>query len=402
MSKNVNWVGINNLLKIMSELGIKQKDLECKGAPNISQLITGKKAITEKVSAPALVNRLKEIELMKGKLEYEISEDLLLGKINIITNDLIKKLDSDKEISIQRLLDIDKTLRGLNNDDSIKFLKEVIQILNKNYCENAALLMKYSIELLKLEVDFNTKMQTNKILMSAYSWLNKLDEIILTAESIEQDLDLCKDKETKRVCYINISRAYYNKGKYDECLYYLKKLKFLGKGNEFFIWTLESAIFSKKKDFEKAERIYFKILEKAKKEINNDYIVDCQSNLACLYDEMGLMGKAKENIDYALESITGGTLKIFKFNAYFNAFLIYDKIETGDMIETENFCLKAFELAIQLKLTYKVEMLFDKAFNRYFARRQYSEIRKMINQVNQINVKSEILLKLIPNECDIM
>lgn len=398
MSKNVNFIGARNLRKIRVDLGLAQRELECEHAQNLSHLENGVKAITEDKSAPALIEKIKEVMNERGlTLPYEVTIDLLLGKSNIITNDILKRLKAKKTITLKMIEEIDNCLKDLPCEEAIIFLSDVTHILNNYEPANANTLKKYSLQLLKLDVDWDIKVRGNRTLITAYSWLNKHDEIINIAETIEQNIDRCKDKEVKVSCYRNIARAYYCVGNDNRCMDYLKKLKLLGKGNEFFTLTLESAIFAKRRDFNRAERIYFKILDKAESTCNSDYIVESCSNLAGMYDEMGLKDKAREYLNRAIESIRVSTQKIFIFNTYYNGFVIYNKYFNDEVQEIEVFLQKSFSLAVELNLKHKVNKLFDIAFNMYFESNNLNKIADMLEQIDEINIKSEILLKVMKN-----
>lgn len=389
---NINLIGAKNLRKIRRDLGLKQRELECENAQNISQLETGVKAITEDISAPALFQRITQIMKERGlTLPYEVTIDLLLGTTNIITNDLLKRLKAARIVSLKMVQEIDDTLKDLSKEDSISFLNDTILILGENDCANAELIMKYSLKFLKLDSD----LKAYKWLINAYSWLNKHEDVVNIAKIIEEDIDRCKDKEIKYSCYRNIARALYYEEKDDECLYYLKKLKLLGKDSEFFYLTLESAIFRRRGNNERAEKVYLKILDKAILKNENDYIVDSISNLSGLYEEMGLIEKAREYANKAISSIRVSTERTFIFNAYYNAFEVYIKHFSNEIEEIEQFLCKALPLAIEMNLTQWVDKLFEKSFNMYFEKGEYNKISNILKQVNTINIKSEILEKLI-------
>lgn len=389
---NINLIGAKNLRKIRRDLGLKQRELECENAQNISQLETGVKAITEDISAPALFERITQIMKERGlTLPYEVTIDLLLGTTNIITNDLLKRLKAARIISLKMVQEIDDTLKDLSKEDSISFLNDAILILGENDCVNAELIMKYSLKFLKLDSD----LKAYKWLINSYSWLNKHEDVVNIAKTIEEDIDRCKDKEIKYSCYRNISRALYYEEKDDECLHYLKKLKLLGKDSEFFYLTLESAIFRRRGNNERAEKVYLKILDKATLKNENDYIVDSISNLSGLYEEMGSIEKAREYANKAISSIRVSTERTFIFNAYYNAFEVYIKHFSNEIEEIEQFLFKALPLAIEMNLTQWVDKLFEKSFNMYFEKGEYNKISNILKQVNTINIKSEILEKLI-------
>lgn len=397
MSKNVNWVGIQNLKVIIRDLGIRQKELTCDGVHNISQVLTGKKAITEKVSAPALVERIYKIANEKGIiLPYDVTVGLLRGETNIIQDDIIKNLSSVSSISTKLIDDVDNNLKNLSNKESIEFLNQVIGILNKNACANAKLMRKYSLKLLRLDLSYENTIHAYRTLIKAYSYLRKYDDVISVAENIEDLIERCTDKEAKISFYRNIGVAYYKEKRYEESTEYFKKLKPLEKGDEFFYLTLECAIRTMKEDFKKAENLCFRILDLAKTRVNNDYTVDGYSKLADLYNRMELKDKAKEYVDYALDNISCGTSKVFRFNAYFNAFEIYNELGE-DRNKIEEIFLKAYPLAIELNYLDKIEMLFETAFNMYFEQKEYTQISNMLKQVKHINIKSEILEKTMRN-----
>lgn len=392
---SVNLTGAKNLRKIRVDLGLAQRELECENAQNISQLETGGKAITEDVSAPALVQKIKQVMKEKGlSLPYEVTIDLLLGKFNIITDDILKKLKAAKTITTDIIFDIDINIKELSNDDSIEFINQVIDILNEDSCKNAELMRKYALKLLKLDLDFDNRIQANRTLIKAYSWLRKYDDVIATAENIEDDIEKCKDKEAKISLYTNIAVAYYQEKRYDESLQYLRKLKVIDKNNEFFYLSLESAILAMKGDLKRAEKSCFNLLNIAKNKVNNDYVVESYSKLSDVYNKMNLKDKAKEYVDYALESINCGTLRVHRFNAYFNAYEIYNELNE-DRNKIEELFLKAYPLAIELNYINKLELLFENAFDRYFEERKYNDIANILKQAKGLKIKSEILEKVM-------
>lgn len=395
---SVNLIGAKNLRKIRRDLKLKQRELECENAQNVSHLENGVKAITEDVSAPALVEKINQVMKERGlSLPYEVTVDLLLGKANIITNDLLKRLKAARIITLKMIEEINDTLKDLAKEERVSFLSDVIDILGENDCANAELIKDYSLKFLKLDSDWNIKIKVYKWLITADSWLNKHDDVINTSKSIEEEIDRCKDKDIKCACYKNIARSYYCEDKDDECLYYLKKLELLGKDNEFFYLTLKSNVFRRRGNNEKAENVYLKLLNKAEEKNDSDYIVDTSSNLSGLYDDMGLKEKAREYANKAIDGIRVSTKKTFIFNAYYNAFVIYSEHFKEENSIIEEYLLKAFKLAIELKLTHRVTKLFERAFNMYFEQKKFNEITNLLNQVEEINIKSDIFKKLMQN-----
>lgn len=399
MSKNVNWVGIKNLEKIIKKLGIKAKELECVGVSNISQLLTGVKAITKKVSAPALVKRIYEIADEKGiDIGFEVSVDLLLGRINIISNDILKELEKEvtnNNVSINTINSINNNLKGLCNDDAIEFLNDTIQVFNNNIYANAEFIEKYAKKLLRLKLNLNQKMKAYQELIRAYRGLRKYKEIIYVAETIEEDLQICKDKDIKISCYYNIAFAYYKEKKLEECMPYYKKLKHFGEIDEFFYFTLESNIFASKKEFDRAEKGYMNVLEKAKEKCNNDYIVDSCANLAALYDEMKLNDKAKESLENAVNSINCATSKLSKSNAYYIAFKIYAKCYSDEIEKIEEFFYKALTPIIEVNDLSKLNVLVEVMFNKYFEINSYDKVIETSDKIKGLNINSDILFKVI-------
>lgn len=399
MSKNVNWVGIKNLEKIIRKLGIKAKELECVGVSNISQLLTGAKAITEKVSAPALVEKIKQISHEKGiDIGFEVNVDLLLGRINIITSDILKDLEKEvitNTISEDTVNSINNNLKELSNDDAISFLNDTIQVFNNNIYLNAEFIEKYAKKLLRLKLNFNQKMKAYQELIRAYRGLRKYNEIIYTAETIEEDLQICKDKDIKISCYYNIAFAYYKEKRFEECMPYYKKLKNFGEVDEFFYFTLESNRFASKKEFDKAEKGYMNVLKKAKAQYNNDYIVDSCANLAALYDEMKLNDKAKKSLEDAVNSINCSTSKLSKCNTYYIAFKIYVKCYPDEFNMIEEFFNKALMSVIDVNDLGKLNIIVEIMFNKYFEINAYDKVIETSNKIKGLKINSEILFRVI-------
>lgn len=405
MSKNVNYVGAKNLRKLRNLLGVKQYELECEGAPNISQLETGAIAITKDVSAPALKRKIIEISEEKGiTLPDDIKLNLfslLLGKINIITNDILKKVDGEKVISKKSIKDIDDSIKDLSYEDIRAFLNDLIQILSEKdmYVKaNAKATKKYANKFLQLNLDNDYKIRAYRQLIRAHLGLRDYEEVVDIADLIENELEICKNKEDQCSCYNNIALACHKEGKLDESAYYFKKAKQLGKGDDFFILTLESARDMKKKKFKEAEKGYLNILNKAKNEDNNDYIVESLSNLADVYYEDNIKEKSKESIDEALNSIICGTSKVFRANAYFNAFNIYNKFFSEDIEKIEEFFWAAFQLLIDTNHSERLNDLLEKAIDRYLQSNEYEKIYLIIDSLKGVkDVSSDPLLKIIEN-----
>lgn len=397
ISKNVNFLGIKNLQKIINKLGIKAKELECEGVSNISQLLTGAKAITEKVSAPALVKKINEIiEEKQIDLEFDVTIDLLLGKINIITNDLLNDLEKeakDSKISSSTISDIDNNIKELPNEKAIEFLFDVIQILYYDDFGNAHLVRKYALKLLNLKLDFDNRMKAYKDLIISYRCLKKYDDIVYVAESIEDELNNCRNKSIKSSCYTNIAFAYYKEGKSKESICYYKKLKQLGKNNnELLYLTQEADLYATENDFKKAEKMYMNVISKASIKGDYNYIVNSYSNIADIYRERDLLDEAKQYINKAIDKINCGVINIFKLNVYYNAFLIYNEFEV-----LEELFYKALPLAIELKNLEKINFLIHHMFNEYLKNKEYNKIFNIIEQTKGLGINPDILVEVIEN-----
>lgn len=402
MSRNVNRVGAKNLRKIRSLLAVKQYELECEGAPNISQLETGAIAITKDVSAPALEKKIIEVAERKGiTLPDDIKSNLfnlLLGTENIITNDILEKVSKEKNISLESMKDIDSSLKDLSIKDLRGFLKDLMQILSKKdiYVKiNAKATKKYANKFLQLNLDNDTRIKVYRQLIRAYLGLRNYEEVADIAESIECDIDMCSNKEDKCSCYSNIAFAYQQLDNLNERVKYLKKLKQLGKYDEFFYLSLNSDRHLLNNNFKEAEIGYLNILSKAKSQLNNDYIVDSHSSLANVYNEMGLEDKAKEYINKALININCGTSRVYRLNAYYTAFNIYNKFFHENIENVEEFFWNAFPFAIELNNLKKLNKIVDKMVDRYLELNQQEKIYKIASKLKGIDINPDILLKII-------
>lgn len=401
-SKNVNRVGAKNLRKLRNMLGVRQRDLECEGVPNVSQLETAAIAITDDVSAPALEKKIIEVASEKGIiLPDDIKSNLiniLLGKENIITNDILKKVNKEKDISLESIQDIDSIIQDLSIKELQDFFKDLIQVLSKKdmYVKiNAKSTKKYVNKFLQLNLDNNTKIKAYRQLIRAYLGLRNYEEVVDIAESIEYDIDICSDKDDKCSCYSNIAFAYQELDNLNGSLKYSKKLKELGKYDEFFYLSLESDRYLLNNDFKEAEIGYLNILSKAKIKMNNDYIVDGYSSLAKVYTEMNFQDRAKENINEALKNITCGTSRVYKLNAYYTAFTIYDKYFDDNIEKIESFFWSAFYLAIELNNLKKLNNMVDKIVDRYLNLNKDNKIYEITSKLNGIKINPDILLKII-------
>lgn len=328
-------------------------------------------------------------------LPYEVTIGLLIGETNLVTSDILKRLKAAKVVTLKMVEEIDNTSKDLKDNDIVDFLVDVVETLKEKGSKCATLIIKYCLKLIKYDMDYDNKVQTYRALIAGYSWSEKYDDVVYIAESMEVEIDRVKDKTTKVSCYANIANAYYKQEKYDECLYYLKKLKLLGKDNEFFYLTLECNVLVKKGQFEKAEKAYFKILNKAIEKSDNDYTVDGYSNISALYDDMKLKNKAKEYVNKAIDNIRVSTSKIFIFNTYYNAYMIYTNYFNDEVEKIEEFFSKAFPLAIELNYNERITKLLERAFNIYFDKGEYTKIKDMLGQIEEVNIKSKMLLKLM-------
>lgn len=394
MSTNSKFTAARNLRKIRKDIKARQKDLECLGIKNISELETGVKRITETV-APLLVSRINSIiEEKKLDIGYIVTEKILLGEVNIITDDILKRLREEvkKYISETTIKDIDGNIKGLNNDEAISFLLDVLSILCEDTFLNAKLIKKYSLKLLNLDLNVEIKAKAYVYKIVGHYSMEEFEEIVDLSQAIDECIDLCNDERTKVAYYSNVAMAYYKENLSEESMGFYKKLKVLGENkDEFFYLTLQADLLASNNKFNKAETMYFSILNKAQKKCNNGYIVNCYSNLADLYRRRNLLEESREFIQYALNKINSSVSDVFKFNVYFNAFLIYK----DTLSKQEEFVYKAIPLGTKLNNIEQIKFLIDYMINKYIEVGASEKIYELLDLVGDTEIKAPLVKKIL-------
>lgn len=396
MRKNVDLTAGRNFKKIRKDLGILQDDLRIEGViQNISELETGAKNVSDKVGL-AILERIHQIAKEKNfTFDYDVTLDVLQGKTNIVTNDILKRLR--KGINDKLLREIDNDLNKMTNDEAVKFILDVENVLcerAEKIKENSIFINQYASKLLNYELEIDIRAKAYAYIVLSYCSLKKFKEAADMAKIAENVIELSQMEKTKASYYSNMANAYYRIYKYQESLSFLKKLKNLGVYvDELFYFTLEADILAMKNKFKRAEKGYLNVLAKAEKKGDINYSVNSYSNLADVYRKTNLTDQAKIYIEKALIKINFRTDGIFKLNAYYNAMLIYNE----DLEKVEELFWKALPIAINLNDIEKVNSLIKIMLDEYMQNKMYDKICKVVDTVKGMDVNSDIFGEIIKN-----
>lgn len=375
-----------NLRKVRIDHKITQTELGCKNIERyvINKIEKGKQEMNQK-QAMILANRFIEILKIKG-LEplYPINADILLGKKSIMIDELIIQLKNN----IDNSSDIDNALKSMDNDESIKFLKKIINVLIEEISSNGDRVKEYCHKLLNLNIDRETKIITYNNLIKACHSLGQFKEAIVFAKFINDEIENIIDDKVKVSFYSNVAKSFLKEEKYNECLLFIDKGKLYNKDEEedLIFLTLEADAYSMLREFKNAEKGYLNVINKSNKTGNYNYSINAYSNIADIYRKNCDLEVAKRYINIAIEELGKFEVNtIFKLNVYFNYLLI--SIVESNIDDIERYSDISLQLAIKTNNTQKQNRIILELVEFYIKNNMEQKINKLIKNISKYNMK---------------
>lgn len=383
------------LKKIRKDLGLKQKDLTCDGIKNISRLESGEMEISP-TNALVLCEKIRyEMKVRGLHLDYDVTVDLILGKTNIITDELIQKLKYDNDTE-GVLKEIHATSYKLNSDDAVNLLKNTIEILNEDIYPNAKHISEFCYTLLKFDLSEEKKIATYNNLIRSQYVLRQFESIVAIGKSLLREVLNLGDCEAKEKFLGNLALTYYELKNCEECEKTLSLLRSYSKPEkELYFSTIRATCKTIQNKKDEAEELYNSILKRSIQFRNIDYIANSYSNLADIYKDKDI-NKSKELIEKSLQLVNiVGDLK-FAYHIRLNNLLIN--------IEENNFKLckcifhDTMKSALALKNKCFVNRVIESMINLYIKNNCFIELEEFILNLKQefkIILDSDLLVKIL-------
>lgn len=396
------------LRKIRADLSLKQKDLKCEGLQNVSRLENGEAQMSYLV-AKRLCKKINEI--IKEKcviLDYEVTEDLLMGWTSILIDDALYKLKT-RENEDTIFEEINQIIFNLNSDEAIEFIIKTLEILNTDIYKYNEEICNYCYKLLNYNLTDYIRIEVLNYLIRAHFIQNQYRAVVSIGKSFSNEVHKNATNEQKEKFFGNIANAHYHLKQYKDCEVCLKSIiSFNNKETELFFLSLQATCKGKLGNKDDAIKIYENIINKSG-EINNiEYMANSYSDIGDLYLKSDIE-LAKKYINKSIELTSRCKNKKFILNCYYNKLLLSieeNNIESikysfnfsmslakdlNDDIVQNKLVLQILNYCIENKMDDDLVKFIVYLKNRYDYFIQDSTIVSCINHINDKNLLYKVI-----------
>lgn len=402
MGKEVKTKSGNAIRNLRLELGLKTKDFKCEGISNPSRLETGILEISPSTACILADHINKIIEERNIDTKIRATPDLIRGKTNLITSEVLRKI-SEGEGDTKELLDIiDDKLKEINNEESIKLLDDTIQSLKNRLYENALFIREYCEKLLSLNISKTKTILVYVELIRVYYILEQYNEMIALRRIIEKDIDLIEDLGVRNKFWGNVSKAYFSLNDLKEAERCTNRINLKDDVSnddlKLFVPTLKAICRFQEENFVQAEKAFDIVIERAIKVRDVKYIINSYINKAQIYIKMGELDPinnennlkiANEHIEKADEFKRGFNDKLVELNCnYINLDI---KANLGDVKSVEKLFNSTMTLAIKLNNKNKQNGIINKIVDMYFKMGLNNKIYPLL-----LEIKSKFNIEPLP------
>lgn len=378
MEKEVRTKSGNAIRKIRLELGLKVKDLKCKGINNPSRLETGISEISPSTACVLSDHINLLIKERKIKTKIKVTPELIRGKTSLITSEVLTKIaEGDPEIK-ELLSIIEEKLKESDNNESVKLIDDTIKALSIKLHENSIYIKEYCEKMLTLDISKKKTILVYCDLVRVYYLLDQFDDMILLRRVIEKDIDLIDDISVKNAFWVNVSRAYFALNDLKEAerctnRINLKDEPVLNDDLKLYVPTLQAICKFKEENYDQAEKMFNLVLERALKSRSLKYIINSYINIAQIYIERyeadpikneNNLKIANEYIEKADEFKRGFNDKLAELNCNYINLDIKSKLGYVDL--AEELFNSTITLAVKLNNKNKQNEAIVKMVDMYF------------------------------------
>lgn len=366
------------LKKIRTDLSLKQKDLKCEGIQNISRLENGESQMSYTI-AKRLCKKINEIITDKHIiLDYEVTEELLMGRTSILRDDVLYKLKSceDEENAFE---EINQIISNLNGDEAVEFIVDVLNVLSNDIYKYSDYVCNYCYKAVNYSLSPISKIDIFNHLIKAYFVQNQFIAVIGLGKSLISDVIKSGTVNQKEKFFGNIANAYIQVEEYENCYKTLRLVSsFTSKETELYFLFLRAVSKVKMNDIFGATKAYEEIINKASKINNYNYIANSYSNIGDLYLDRDL-DMARKNINKSIELIDKCDNLKFILNCYYNKFLLSLKENNFDSIDC--FLEKSIKLAVKLNDNIIKDKLINNMVEYYIVNNSEYNILDFIKKI---------------------
>lgn len=374
------------LRKIRKDYGLTQSQLACKGMDRtvICKIENGEKELDYR-KAFLLSKRFEE-------LGYKVSSGTLLGipeeNIDNIIENFIKNPSSPYKLN--------KLIEGLYDDKAVEIILRVIERLKEeDIYKNAEYILTYILELTQYgKLDNSIYLKLNLYSIMANLVLGNYGRVISIYEvSVMSKIEEVS-KEDRIKCYLNVVTAYYNNHQYLEALDILNKTKKMKMEKySLKILTLEAYILTVQHKFKDSIKVNQKIIEKAIKANEKNYIANCYSNIAYMLIEEGKLSESKRYIDNAFllfNDIDG----YYKMCVYDNKFYLELKSKKADIESFKKLIRLCIDFHDEKRKNEAIEQFIDYNINNNADKEIFKQILKFLTDKN-IKLDASLKIKIM-------
>lgn len=371
--------------KRRERLGLKQKDLICKGInqSTLSAIENGTRNINP-IQALLIAEQFT-------KLDCPTTSEMIMGVVtNNDINDLIEKFLLNPKKNVKG---IDDLLEYVSEREAIKIIFKILEELKKNIYKPRYLdyALKYLMIITKYNLDHDEYIKRNTYLIFIYRALNDYSKVIITYNNIK-DEDMELDYKLRNM--LNAAESYFCQEDYEESIKLIKDIKKLDYSNyEIQTLNLEANILLGMKKYNESMEINRIILKKAIKIHSQNYIANSKSNMAYIYIQLNLIEEANKCLRESLNLIEHIDAH-YKMNVIDNVFYfeVYCNVPTFETFRNviKLMAISNGEKRIDINIEYFVEYIIKNNKNI----EEFEKLFKILNSFN-VSMNSNIKLKII-------
>lgn len=377
MAKEIKTKSGKAIRTLRIELGLKVKDLKCKGISNPSRLETGHLEIAPNTARILADHINKIIEERKIDTNIKATPELIRGKINLITSEVLRKIQDGEGDTRELLNIIDDRLKELDNEESIILLDDTIQALKSKLYENASFIRDYCEKLLSLNISKTKAILVYIELVRVCYLLEQYNDIKFFRIIIEKDIDVVEELSVRNAFWGNASRAYFALSDLKEAERCTNRINLkddvINDDLKLFVPTLQAICRVKEENLVQAEKAFNIVLERALKVRDITYIINSYINIAQIYIKRGELDPinneknlsiANEYIEKADEFKRGFNDKFLELNCNYINLDIKSKL--GYIELAEELFSSTMALAVKLNNKNKQNESINKMVDMYF------------------------------------